>query len=77
MKEKIYQEIDNIKEELLDLSRKIHETPELCFEEYKSSKLIKELLKKHNFEIEENSGGMETAFKAKFKGKGEGPTLAF
>jgi len=77
MKEKIYQEIDNIKDELLDLSRKIHETPELCFEEFKSSKLIKELLKKHNFEIEENSGGMETAFKARFKGKGEGPTLAF
>lgn len=77
MKEKIYQEIDNIKSELLNLSKNIHENPELCFKEHKSSKFIKDLLKKHNFEIEENSGGIETAFKARFKGKGEGPTVAF
>ncbi len=77
MKEKIYLEIDNIKDELLDLSRKIHENPELCFEEYKSSKFIKELLKKHDFEIEENSGGIETAFKARFKGNNKGPVVAF
>jgi len=77
MKEKIYQEIDNIKDELLDLSRKIHENPELCFEEYKSSKFIKDILKKHDFEIEENSGGIETAFKARFKGNGKGPVVAF
>jgi amidohydrolase len=77
MKDKIYQEIDNLKEELLNLSKKIHENPELCFEEYKSSKFIKELLRKHDFEIEENSGGIETAFKARFKGKIKGPTVAF
>jgi metal-dependent amidase/aminoacylase/carboxypeptidase family protein len=77
MKDKIYQEIDNLKEELLSLSKNIHENPELCFKEHKSVEFIKELLKKHNFEVEENSGGIETAFKARFKGKEEGPTVAF
>lgn len=77
MKEKIYLELDNIRKELLNLSEKIHENPELCFEEYKSAKFIKELLRKHDFEIEENSGGIETAFKARFKGKKKGPVVGF
>ncbi|NLW42845.1 MAG: M20 family metallopeptidase [Tissierellia bacterium] len=77
MLDKIFNEVDNIKGELLQLSKDIHENPELSFGEYKSSGFIKELLRKHDFEIEDNSGGMETAFKARYKGKKAGPRVAF
>ncbi len=77
MKNRLIKEFDNIKDEMLSLSKNIHENPELCFDEYKSSNFIKELLKKHNFIIEEKSGGIDTAFKARFKGKEDGPTVAF
>jgi len=77
MKEKIFQEIDKIENQISKLSKDIHGNPELCFQEYKSSGFIKELLIKHGFEIEDKSGDIETAFKGRYKGKGEGPTIAF
>lgn len=77
MIDKIFDKVDEIKEELLQLSKNIHDNPELSFEEYKSSGFVKDLLREHNFEIEDNSGGMETAFKARFKGNADGPRIAF
>lgn len=73
----IFNEVDKLRNEMIDLSKKIHSNPELAFEEYKSAGFIKEMLKNHGFDIEENSGGLKTAFKARFKGKGKGPKVAF
>ena len=36
----------NIKSELINIRRDIHENPELGFEEYRTSKIIQEYLKK-------------------------------
>lgn len=77
MIDKIFNEIDDIKDEIFQLSRNIHQNPELCYEEHLSSAFIKDVLKKHGFSIEDNSGGMETAFKARFKGCCDGPVVAF
>lgn len=73
----IQNEIDGIKKELLELGEKIHSNPELSFNEYKASRWIIELLIKHGFEVKEKIGGLDTAFKARFKGKKPGPTIAF
>lgn len=77
MREQIFSEIEKIKNELKKLSKDIHDNPETSLMEYKSSSFIKELLLKHGFEIEDKSGGIDTAFKARFKGKSSGPTIAF
>lgn len=46
------------------LSRQIWESPELGYKEVKSSKLLKEELRRNGFRIDENIGAMPTAFVA-------------
>lgn len=73
----IQKEIDLIKDELLELSEKIHDNPEVAFKEHKASQWIIDLLEKHGFDVSEKVGGLDTAFKARFKGKKKGPIVAF
>jgi len=59
---------DNVlkrKNDILEVSKFIHENPELGSEEYLSSKFIIDKLKSLNLEVEENYLGMKTAFLAK------------
>ncbi|HBF4863766.1 TPA: amidohydrolase, partial [Clostridioides difficile] len=65
--------IDEIQEELRDISDKIWKNPELQYKEYYASNLQKEYLKKHGFSIDELEG-MDTAFVASY-GEGE-PVIA-
>lgn len=73
----IQNEIDLMKNELLELCENIHKNPELSFIEYKASRWIIDMLKEHGFEVSEKIGGLDTAFKARFKGQKAGPTVAF
>ncbi|MCG8572339.1 MAG: M20 family metallopeptidase [Spirochaetes bacterium] len=73
----IQQNIDTIQEKLLVLSHNIHSHPEIAFQEFKAVQWMTELLAEHNFQIEKNLGGIETAFKAVLPGKKTGPTVAF
>nr|UWI50993.1 M20 family metallopeptidase [Clostridioides difficile] len=68
MKEYIINNIEEIREELIDLSKKIWENPELAFEEKYASSIQKEYLKSKGFEIEEVDN-LPTGFIASF---GEG-----
>jgi len=77
MQEQVFEALESVREEVIDLSRKIHAHPELCFEEHASAGFITELLEQHGFEIEKNVGGLATAFKARFDGAAPGPTVAF
>jgi len=77
MKDALFNSIDGLKPELVKLSQNIHENPELAFEEYKSAAFVVELMKAHGFEVEFPAGGLETAFKATYNGKGDGPVIAF
>jgi len=77
MKDLIFKETDILREELVKLSKDIHQTPELAFEEYKSVEFIIELLKKHGFTIEEKIGKMDTAFRGRFKVGSGGPVVAY
>ncbi|SHK01286.1 amidohydrolase [Paramaledivibacter caminithermalis] len=77
LKQQICDEIENIEKELVDLSKKIHEKPELAFHEYSAAKNILLLLEKHGFNIKKGIANLETAFRAEYNGKGKGPTIAF
>jgi len=77
MKDILLKEVDNIAPQLIELSKNIHSNPELAFNEHKAAKFIIDVLKEHGFEVEEKAGGLDTAFKAVFNGKGDGPAIAF
>jgi amidohydrolase len=61
--------IDKFHDKLIEISNKIHDEPELGHQEYKSSKLLVDELKKHGYNVEYGVSGMKTAFIAT-KGKG-------
>lgn len=60
---------------LIDLSDRVWELAETKFEEYKTSALYCDTLRKLGFEVETGIGGLPTAFKGSF-GK-VGPTIGF
>ncbi len=74
---KIKNHIDKIKDELKKLNEYVYQNPEIGLQEYKSSKAHKDILNKYGFSIEEHFLGFETAFKAVYKGKKPGPTIAY
>lgn len=61
--------------ELLVMSDEITRHPEIGFEEYKSIATLTDYLKAHNFQVTMGSGGLKTAFVARFKGNRGGPNL--
>lgn len=66
-----------IKDELICLSKEIYENPELSNEEHFACKSHIDLLKKHNFVVEENFMGLPTAFKATHDSGKDGATIAY
>jgi len=61
---KINEKIDEIFDELKELSEYIYNNPELGNQEFLSSKAHIDFLTKYGFEVEEHFIGIETAFKA-------------
>jgi amidohydrolase len=69
--------VDEIEERLVALSRRIHEHPELSFEERQASCWIAELVEEvAKVPVERPFGQMETALRARV-GSGRGPRVAF
>lgn len=77
MKERIRNKVEEIRQELLQLSHDIHGFPETAFEERRAVLWQKELLERHGFTVEMPFCAMETAFRAVKKGRGGGPVVAF
>jgi len=77
LKEKAKSEVEALLPRLVEMSDWIGEHPELGSEEYEASKLLADELEKHGFEVERGLLGMETAFRATFKGSKPGPRIAF
>lgn len=63
-------------EKLIEIARKIHQNPEICYQEYLAVETLLQELKKHGFTIEVKTAGIETAFRAYVKSKREGPQIA-
>ena len=76
-KQQIVETVDAAREDLLALSKNIHDNPELGFQEFKAMGFISNTLEKHGFTVQRGYGGLETSFRADLCGSGEGPTVAF
>lgn len=77
LKKDISFNIDQIANRLVEISTRIHQTPEICFEEHKAAALLIAELEKNGFEVERNTAGLSTAFRAVAKSQKEGPVIAF
>ena len=75
VKDAISQAVDRLADELETLSKKIHDNPELAYQEVKACAWLSEFLGKQGFKVEQGVGGVETAFRATIE-TGEGPTVA-
>lgn len=67
MKEKLFNEIDNIKNVLFNMSDTIFDRPEMAFEEQFASELLEDYLEENGFVVERGLGQLDTAFKAVYK----------
>ena len=74
-KRRVCAEIDRLTPELLDVSHRIHERPELCFEEHHAHDLLTEVLHGHGLAVQRRAYGVDTAFEAR-AGTGDGPLVA-
>jgi amidohydrolase len=75
LKKSAISEVDRHYESLADLSRQIHDDPEVAFEEHRSSARLIDFLAKAGFKTEKGICGLATAFRADH-GRGR-PVVAF
>ncbi len=64
LKEAVVAKLDSRQRELIDISLEIHRNPELCFKEFKASRLLVDYLRNNGFNVEYPAYDLETAFKA-------------
>ena len=74
-KQAISRRIDQHRDELIDVSTRIHQEPELGHQEHKASKLLTERLKMHGYETRLGVSDMDTAFTATIGRRGAGPNI--
>lgn len=76
LKARVVEAADRLAAELEALSHRIHDHPELGFEEEKAHAWLTDFLEKHGARVERGVGGLPTAFRATIEGAGPGPTVA-
>lgn len=74
MKDAVIKEIDSRRDQLRELSLKIHGNPEIGFCEVKAAEWLSQYLEQNGFSVERGTGGLPTAFKARY-GNGK-PAIA-
>jgi amidohydrolase len=68
--------VEAVLPEALDLSHRVHATPEIAFQERQAAAWTAELLAQHGFEVTAPAGGLETAIVARWVGDRPGPVVA-
>jgi amidohydrolase len=76
VKHDIQRAVDGLAGELEALSRRIHDHPELGYNEVQASGWLTAFLETKGFEVERGVAGVPTAFRATVNGGGNGPTVA-
>jgi amidohydrolase len=74
LKSRVISEIENHRDELKELSLRIHANPETAFQEEKASTWLSDYLREKGFSLEKGICGLATAFRASY-GKGQ-PVIA-
>ncbi len=69
--------VEAARDEILDLSHRIHADPEPAYEEHHASAWVAEALARHGFEVEYPAGSLATAIRAVRRGGrgGDGPRI--
>jgi amidohydrolase len=68
--------VEGAREEILELSHRIHANPEVAFEEHQASGWLAEGLRRRGFEVEHPAGRLATAIRATRRGRnGDGPRI--
>lgn len=75
VKDQIGAAVDRLADALEQLSRRIHDNPELGYQEVKAAGWLTEFLEAQGFKVERGLGGVETAFRGTIE-SGDGPTIA-
>ncbi len=65
--------VEDARDEILDLSHRIHASPEFAFEEHQAAGWVAEVLARHGFAVEHPAGRLPTAVRATRKGGRGGP----
>lgn len=77
MKQQLTKEIENIENDLYEMSNHLYHNPEIGDEEFESMKLLVAYLRSHNFKVETGLVNRPTSFKAEFDSGKPGPTIAY
>jgi amidohydrolase len=75
LKAAVSADVDARYPQLADISRQLHDNPEVAFEEHRASALLVDFLSKNGFDVESGICKLPTAFRATY-GKGR-PVIAF
>jgi amidohydrolase len=75
VKDHIGKAVDRLADDLESLSRRIHDNPELGYQEVKAAAWLSEFLERQGFKVERGVAGVETAFRGTIE-NGAGPTIA-
>lgn len=73
LKERVAAAVEAARDEIIDLSHRIHSEPEPAFEEHHASAWVADALRAHGFEVEHPAGSLATAIRAVKRG-GRGGT---
>lgn len=77
LKQRALAAIDARAAELLQLSKTIHENPEVAFQEFQSAARLSDTLAQNGYTVARGVGTLPTAFRAEHPGKASGATIAF
>ncbi len=74
-RQRVFDEVDRLADQLLDVSHRIHANPELAYAEHRAHDLLCDVLEGANLKVTRGAYGLDTAFEAR-AGGGAGPTVA-
>ncbi|MEE8369912.1 MAG: hypothetical protein V3S00_03985, partial [Dehalococcoidia bacterium] len=70
LKQRIIAEVDRRREELIDLSLRLHANPEIAFQEEKAAAWLSDYLEADGFSVERGICRIATAFRATYGTRG-------
>src|SRR5918999_555491 len=76
-KARLAEAVRGAREEILDLSHRVHANPEPAFEEHQAAAWVAEGVARHGYEIERPAGRLATAVRGRLRGGrgGHGPRI--